>query len=252
VNASGVAAHAFSDGPALKVRIRRDGVWGTPRTVSVVNQAAKLGIPSTGNTSGPGFDVAVAPDGHVEVVFPGGENPFFGCAWRESVADLPPLCTGLADPADRDGDGTADSADNCPDEANPISACSPQYTAPPGCYPTCGTESPGTGPTGGSLPPLGRPTGITPRGLRIGKLLKAGRHRLTVGLPRPGTLELKWLKGRTVVASGRTTSSSLTMKLTRKGRKLLRRAKKAELVAKGVYRSGDETRNLAKAFTLKR
>lgn len=244
------AAIAYSDGPALKLRIRRDGVWGPPQTLSVENPP--IGLSKSGGL-GPGHAIAVAPDGHVEVAFAAGEETSFACVWSENGPPLPPLCTGVADPGDRDHDGVPDAADGCPDTMNPITPCPTQDTEPDGCYVGCG---PGPAPRGDEerLPAVLdiRGLAITPRGLRIRKLLKAGRHRMAVELPAPGVLEVRWLKGRTVVAAGRTSSATLTMKLTKAGRRALRRAKKVRLVASAVFETGDDTDRLTRPFLLKR
>jgi hypothetical protein len=257
VGADGTAAHAFSDGAALKVRVRRNGVWGAPQTVSVKHDF-DYGIYQTGRFMSEGFDVAVAPDGHAEVVFTAGTNPPFGCAWREGIADLPPLCSGVPDAADRDGDGFPNATDPCPDARDPLRefTCTQQGDFN-GCTIGC---SDGSGPGSDGSQHHGEPSldagsiTVAPRGLRIRRLLKAGRHRLAVELPGPGTLEVKWLKGRTVVASGSTSGGTLTMKLTRAGRKLLKRAKKpVRLVAKAGFRTPDgETAELQRPFSLKR
>jgi hypothetical protein len=220
----GSAALAYADGASLALRTRHAGAWGARQLMST--RVENRGF----SAASPAFTVAVDPGGVAEVVFRAGDQNWL-CARREGGDPGPGVCSGEA-------------SDDCP------GACQADPPASPG-------PDGGGGPPGDPIvqPPIEDflLTGFLPRGLRLRTLLRKGSHRLTIAVPGPGTLEVKWNHGRTLVASGRSASGRLTMKLTKAGRRRLRRARRVRLTARVSFRpaSGQPLR-ATRAFTLRR
>jgi hypothetical protein len=127
-----------------------------------------------------------------------------------------------------------------------------------------GTTPPGTTITAAQIRALLR-TEITPHGKRgrIPRLLDGGGYRLAFRALTAGTAKVRWYrirKGRKpiLIASGKQRFAAagvatLTVKLTRAGRRRLRHAKRLRLTAKGTFtRPAGGAVSAARRFTLRR
>jgi hypothetical protein len=140
-----------------------------------------------------------------------------------------------------------------------------------------GTMSAFSAQSGIVVPVLGKVQGFlgtltVPKGksAKIGAILKAGGYTFTATAPSPGTLSLSWYsvpKGahavagkpkavlvasvkRTVTKAGRVRPK---LKLTKKGRKLLKKARTLKLTAKQSFKpTGGRTTTVRKTFKLRR
>jgi hypothetical protein len=85
---------------------------------------------------------------------------------------------------------------------------------------------------------------LRPRGRSAApnQILRDGWYRYTIAPPAPGHLEIEWMtaNGRTVLAtSGRVSvrkPTSVTVKLTARGRQLIERKRRLRVIAKAIFR----------------
>lgn len=260
-------------------------------TVGKSSTSTSLGVsnasPNTGDsvtytaTVTPGHSGTTAPGGTVTFLDNG--SPIGSCSAQPVSAGQATCTLSYADAgshsitATYNGDGNFSGSSS---SASAVNVQAPASTTPPpsgggSTPPPTGGGSSTPPPTGSSSPPspsaiLSALSAVLPRAVaaKIGAILKGGGLTLNFDAPGAGKLLMQWFyvpKGAHVtaakpvlVASGSNTFASagaghIKLKLTPAGRKLLKKAKRIKLTAKGTFTpAGGTATSAKKALSLRR